>query len=631
MRRIPLLAVLVFLAPHVFAQADVGVRIKRNESGPAFQGQPYTFTLTVQNRGPAVAHDVSVLWWFNEPDAMPPVPDPRCVAERDDAFRCTFPGIFSEQAIRITTGPMVNTFASAAEVTATESDPDTSDNFYSLIVQPIRILSDLGLNITMPSAIQPDGTATIRYSIQDQSKWEADVQAKIALTHATEIVSSNAPCVRSSEPDAFALCTLPALAPGQKFDLDLTVRFPTPDGRIETSLTPIWTAIDTPGATIRASSVYPRTFRVTTTGDAGAGSLRQAILDANEQCPVVSLPCTIAIELPAPVPERGWFAIHVAAPLPAITTGNLTIDGLRQTALTGDTNPFGPEVHLDGSALADGNGFFVRAPGCTILGFGIGGFPDNGVFLLRADGTTLPAAVAVRYSSIGVDPSGVAAPNGRGIMLPHGGASIEFNIIAANRRSGIYVWNGDYSIHANQIARNGASGIYFGPYANGTATQNDIQQNRDFGIGLAPAAFTRVAIAGNLIRDNGHGGIDIGLDGPTLDGPGPVPPTITAAYYDGRDTYILGTAPPPVLDQISTRYTVELYANRTLDEHGLAEGERPISGEMTLDESGQFALVIAETDLRGWFINGIGTLHTTLYGEFTYRQSSELGRVKKVE
>ncbi len=617
MRRIPLFAVLLLLTTRLFAQADVGVSLERLESGPAFEGQPYTYALTVANAGPQAAHDVVVHWWFADAAVPQTPPDPRCAPFQGNGYLCTFNALAVGESVRLTSGAFADLFAVGAEIkSAADADPNTANNFFGLSVFPIHLLSDLGLNITLPERINPDATATFRYSIKNQTpgRWTVNVKAKIGLTQAIGIVSSNAPCVLSTAQDLFAECTLPTLAPEQTFDLDLTVRFPTPDGRIETTLTPVWADIGLPGATIRASNVYPRTFAVTNASDAGAGSLRQALLDANAQCPLQALPCTIAMAIADTLPAEGWYTIHVATPLPGITTQQLTIDASGQAVL------------LDGSALAAGNGLLVRASGTTIRGLAIGNFPDNGIFVLRLApevGTSLRA----ENNFIGVTPGGTPAPNLRGIMVPHGGAAIAHNVIAANRYSGIYAWNGSFEIDSNRIERNGASGIYLGPNALGTVTQNSIEHNRDFGIATAPEPFTRVSFAGNRIQANGHAGIDIGIDGPTLDEPTTMPPVIDAAYYDGRHTYVLGHTPAPVDGQISTRYFVELFAN----EHEPAQGERPLAANIPVDEEGRFAIVFSEQDLRGLSINGIGTRRTTLFGELTYYQSSEFGRVRKVE
>lgn len=49
-----------------------------------------------------------------------------------------------------------------------------------------------------------------------------------------------------------------------------------------------------------------------------------------------------------PVPEEGWFTIRPRSPLPAITAQHFSLEGASQTRHTGDSNPEGPEIVIDG-------------------------------------------------------------------------------------------------------------------------------------------------------------------------------------------------------------------------------------------------------------------------------------------
>ncbi|MDH3710604.1 MAG: hypothetical protein OER04_11980 [Cyclobacteriaceae bacterium] len=89
-------------------------------------------------------------------------------------------------------------------------------------------------------------------------------------------------------------------------------------------------------------------FVVSRTEDSGEGSLRQAILDANDHYG----PDKIVFNIP--MNDRGFlssdvtgepgdaFFIRLVSPLPKITEA-LIIDGKSQTRFTGDTNPATPE------------------------------------------------------------------------------------------------------------------------------------------------------------------------------------------------------------------------------------------------------------------------------------------------
>src|SRR6267378_625029 len=115
------------------------------------------------------------------------------------------------------------------------------------------------------------------------------------------------------------------------------------------------------------------TLTVTNTADSGPGSLRQAILDANAL--PGGLPVTIAFNIPTTDPNfldddsfltggdaaADAFFIRPATPLPALTRAFVTIDGRTQTGFTGDTNPFGPEIVIDGRGAVSGAGLTLNA------------------------------------------------------------------------------------------------------------------------------------------------------------------------------------------------------------------------------------------------------------------------------
>jgi len=85
--------------------------------------------------------------------------------------------------------------------------------------------------------------------------------------------------------------------------------------------------------------IVPTTYTVTTTADSGAGSLRQAILDANSNS---STPHTINFSI-----SSGVQTITLLTALPSITRSNITIDGSTQPGWSaGD-----PQIVLDGSSL----------------------------------------------------------------------------------------------------------------------------------------------------------------------------------------------------------------------------------------------------------------------------------------
>ncbi len=81
-----------------------------------------------------------------------------------------------------------------------------------------------------------------------------------------------------------------------------------------------------------AGSLAAATFTVTSTADSGAGSLRQAITDANNAGGTDTVAFNIA--------GSGPHTIALATPLPAITFA-ATVDGYTQTGALVNTLPVG--------------------------------------------------------------------------------------------------------------------------------------------------------------------------------------------------------------------------------------------------------------------------------------------------
>jgi hypothetical protein len=82
-----------------------------------------------------------------------------------------------------------------------------------------------------------------------------------------------------------------------------------------------------------SATADPGVFSVTTTADAGPGSLRAAIDSAN----AAAGPDAIVFAIPVSDPgfNGQWFTIRPTAQLPVLTDDGTTIDGSTQTAFTG--------------------------------------------------------------------------------------------------------------------------------------------------------------------------------------------------------------------------------------------------------------------------------------------------------
>jgi len=291
--------------------------------------------------------------------------------------------------------------------------------------------------------------------------------------------------------------------------------------------------------------VIPFILVTTNLADSGAGTLRQALLDAND-APDSN---EIHFQFPGPPP----YSIHLLTPLPPLTD-TVTIDGTSQPGFV-----LSPVVELDGAGPAEGfvpagltTGLLLTSPGNVVRGLVLHGF-DVGIRVADAAGNVLEG------NFIGPDASGTnpVGNHADGILLEGPGASGNL-------------------IRSNLIAFNGGNGI-----------------------ALAPTAGAGNAVRANSIFDNGGLGIDLGADGPTANDSGDVDggpnrsqnfPTIMQALSDGLTTttvYALLDGPPGAVA------TVEFFINPAADGSGFGEG-RTFLGATTAtnDDSGQSMVTI---------------------------------------
>jgi len=231
------------------------------------------------------------------------------------------------------------------------------------------------------------------------------------------------------------------------------------------------------------------TFSVTNTHDTGAGSLHQAILDANAGG---AGPHTITFDIPG----SDVHTITLATPLPDVDVGSggLIIDGTTQPGYAGS-----PLVDLTCSSsfsalTVDG------AAGATIKGLAIGG-------CLVAVNAATPVPVTVRACYIGTDATGtVAAPNGEGIeiagaILTIGGPSpSDGNLISGNGGHGINMNAGGGTIQNNKIGTDVTGTVALPNVGNGI--------NSVLGVFNVPLLIGGPG-AGNLISGNTMYGIQV--------------------------------------------------------------------------------------------------------------------------
>ncbi len=156
-----------------------------------------------------------------------------------------------------------------------------------------------------------------------------------------------------------------------------------------------------------AVSETPATdFLVTTTGDSGPGSLRQAISDANSS----PGPHRILFRIPGAAPH----SIQLQSALPAINE-TMTIDAQPQPF------PAARAIELNGDAAGqDSVGLEIAANNCQVRGLCLGGFASHGILIDFGEDNLLEG------NFIGTNPAGTVAH-------PNGGAGIAVSDSAANR------------------------------------------------------------------------------------------------------------------------------------------------------------------------------------------------------
>ena len=153
------------------------------------------------------------------------------------------------------------------------------------------------------------------------------------------------------------------------------------------------------------------TFMVTNTNDGGAGSLRQAILDANAGAG----PHTIQFAIAGP----GVQTIALVSSLPTVAQ-TTTIDGYSQSGASANTAPLTAgtnavlRIELDGAALpnaVDTPCLSIAAAGSVVRGLAINRCPFAGIQVPAGSGD----GIRIVGSFIGTDPAGTTVPRGPGV------------------------------------------------------------------------------------------------------------------------------------------------------------------------------------------------------------------------
>ncbi|HET9712595.1 MAG TPA: HYR domain-containing protein, partial [Pyrinomonadaceae bacterium] len=401
--------------------------------------------------------------------------------------------------------------------------------------------------------------------------------------------------------------------------------------------------------------VWAATFTVTNTFDSGAGSLRQAILDANANA---GTPHTIVFNIPTSDPgfDGNVFTIKPFSPLPELR-GGITIDGATQTTFAGDTNLFGPEVVLNGNMSGSGSGVVISGDNGGVKNMVINGFPSSGLVLSRLPFDSTPSGNQLLNNYVGTDPTGTfAVPNAGGISIGGFGTPgaearnnrVENNLISGNTSAAF----GSCDIKGTQIINNkigtdrtGAAAIPNGAGITMGCTgslenvirDNTIAYNHGDAIRSTPDFRFGNFHHENVVRHNSiflNDGLAINWSPPpfgTIDGPTPNDgcdidvsgsnflqnfPVLTKAETDGSTTTIGGT----LNSTASQVFEIELFANDVADPSGFGEGQTYLDVvTVTTDAScnAVFSVVLPVAVPAGKFITATATNSTGNTSEFS--------------
>ncbi len=204
------------------------------------------------------------------------------------------------------------------------------------------------------------------------------------------------------------------------------------------------------------------TFTVVNTNDSGAGSLRQAVLDANAN-PGLD---TIAFN----VPGSGVHTITPATSLPPVTDA-VILDGYTQPGSSPNTLAVGDDavllIELDGST-AGGIGILIEGPngGSTVRGLVINRWPV-GIKIAQgfeSDGNTIAG------NFIGTDPTGMSTLVTNGQQMIYVSHSSANNVIGGTTPAARNVIvGGNTNVYLEVVNGNFVQGNYLGINAAGTA------------------------------------------------------------------------------------------------------------------------------------------------------------------
>lgn len=632
MKKLFLVAAAVLCATSLHASADLSITnfltatvVRAGTTGNIFY--------SIHNAGPDTASHVLVTFTVTGATASIPCSSGCAISDIPS-------GQFGSLLEQLTFPAEAGLVTMTATVSSDTPDPNPADNsktstltvstdpdVYVSLSAPLRL--DLGLPFALTLQIA-NASQIVAHDVNVTIDFNPEATVKSLPADCTSVVPGRVTCYA----DTLAPST-PAVPPPFNITLVAPPTYGTGSISFVATATEREHDFDPASNTATRTSQLYNTFYVTTLADDGGGSLRQAILDANANCPGSAL-CAIAFRIDQPSASQ-WKTISIVTPLPALTASNIRIDGGTQTGFFGDTNADGPEIEISGGGLVDGDGLVISGCGAEVANLTVNGFRRNGISVFRPACVGYPTT-ELHHLFLGTDPTGsTSRPNtqrGLGVLVPNGtsfnsaGPSIDIhdNVISGNTLSGIFDLSGRLNIWGNRIGvkahsdeplPNGASGIFIGTGGYGSAIGSDILRpvlagnviafNRETGVAIANGVYD-VSVLGNRIWGNGLLGIDIGLDGPTAStkeefGVSIGVPALTLAHYDPVSKKTILEADVPSVGAI-----LSFYASDAPDPSGYGEGQRPIgTPPVALFTIATHFHLEVDGDLTGQFITATNT------------------------
>lgn len=232
-------------------------------------------------------------------------------------------------------------------------------------------------------------------------------------------------------------------------------------------------------------------FTVTTASDSGAGSLRQAILDANASAGADLITFNLS--------GSGPHSIPVYSNLPPVLEA-VTLDGGTQPGFAGK-----PWIELRAAGSDASHGLRLWASGCVVRSLCINRFSAYGISINNVAGSNI---VQGCYIGTGIHGTNALGNVNGGLYISTPGNLIggtnaaERNVISGNGHAGLYI------VFAG-ARENQVSGNYIGLDATGTKRLGNVEN----GITIISAPDNvvggRVSGAGNVISGNGQSGVYI--------------------------------------------------------------------------------------------------------------------------